>query len=162
MVKLISLTPRSQIPNTPTQIFDFQDDTYDPIELSNQMQTLVHDFGLISISGPQIGIDKRVIYVRGMESAMFNPKIVDSSEGQSVLDEVSSSIPDMIIKIKRPDVIRCRWTNAFGETNTYVYSGLTSRSIQRKIDYLNGIRLIDRAHKYHREQAISRWSKLNK
>src|SRR5690606_4878766 len=93
-------------------------------------------------------------YIRGFESACFNPKIVDYGNLTIGMEEVSSSIEDFIIKITRPETIRVRWTNAFGDTHTHVYSGITARAFQRKMDFLNGKKLIDQANRYHRNKAI--------
>lgn len=128
----------------------------DPVKLSNKLQMTVHENNWIALSAPQVGIPLRVFYIKGFESAFFNPKIVDQSETQVYMEEVSSTFPGLIVKIKRPEVIRIRWTNAKNDTNTNVYTGMTARVIQRKIDYLDGIHFTKRATKYHRDQALKR------
>lgn len=135
--------------------FDFKNHQIDPIYLSNSLMMTVHSVpGRTGLSAPQVNIPLDVIYVYGFASAMFNPKIVDRSEGTSYLEEVSCTFPKLVLKIKRPDVIRVRWTNCIGETQTDVFSGLTARIIQRKVDFLEGMLPQGRATKFHRNQAF--------
>lgn len=139
--------------------FDFSAPITGPVFLSNSLQMTVHEYNLVALSAPQVGVNTRVIYLRGFESAMFNPKIVDYGEKKIYMDEMSGTYPGLILKIKRPDAIRVRWTDASGNTQTNVFNGITSFAIQRKVDFLDGKLLTERATLYHKEKAFKAWSK---
>lgn len=138
--------------------FDFEDPMYNPIALSNAMQLFCFDNGYMGISANQLNIPLNIIYVMGLQSACFNPKIVDCSETQIEYEETLSTIEHPFsIKIKRPETIKVRYADAFGEIDTYVFTGLTARVFQRKIDVLNGVKLRDRVSQYHWDKAMKKY-----
>jgi peptide deformylase len=49
----------------------------------------------------------------------------------------------MILKIKRPSIIRVRYTLPNGITETHKFIGITSRIFQHEIDHLNGVLFTD-------------------
>lgn len=132
--------------------FNFREPQFDPIWLSNQLTLLREQRNGIGLAANQCGMTVRVISVKGFDTALFNPRIVDSSPNNVVLVEGCLSFPLLSLKIKRPDSIRLRWTDAFGETTTKVWGGLTARIIQHEIDHLDGIVFLKRASKFHRDQ----------
>lgn len=140
----------------PAARYEFQtgeDGVKQAIELSNTLQLMMYETKALGLSAPQIGLPYRIFFIRGFESACFNPRLIDISKEEVVDSETTASCPGLIVKIKRPETIRVRWTNAFGDTDTHIYTGLTARVFQRKMDYLDGIKLLDRANKFHRGQA---------
>lgn len=140
--------------------YSFTDNPRYAVWLSNSLQMTCFEKDLVAISSPQVGINNRSFYIYGFESAFFNPIIVDESTTTSYLDEYSSSYHGLVLNIKRPDTIRIRWTNALGETRTDIFTGITSRIIQRKLDYLNGIDFLSRATKFHRDKAIKNYKEF--
>lgn len=108
---------------------------------------------LLSASGaglaaPQIGIPYRVCAIRTDKIiCMFNPKIVDYSEQETDLEEGCLSLPGLVLKIKRPGIIRIRYTDPSGETHTEKYTGLTARVMQHEVDHLDGILITDKVSK---------------
>lgn len=148
-----------ELPKMVAPSFDFTAPLTGPVQLSNKLQLTTFDQNLYGLAANQVGLNTRVIYIRGFSSAMFNPIIVDSAKDSLYLEETSACYPGLILKVKRPDIIKVRWTDAFGNTETNIYSGLTSATIQRKIDYLDGISFIDRATKYHRDKALKKWKR---
>lgn len=153
------LTP----PNTKAKAFDFTDPILDPIFLSNSLQMTLHEAGpeFAAISAPMIGIDARVIYVRGFQSAFFNPIIVDRSEKDVLLQETYPAIPGYAIKVKRPDLIKVRFADIFGSVNitTQTYAGLTSAYIQQQFEIINGEPPFKNVTKFHLDQAIRQMEK---
>lgn len=136
-----------------SQRFDFKQPPIDPVYLSNSLVSTMARNNGIALSAPQIGLNFRVFCIRGIDSALFNPIIVDKSDKQILLEEISLSYPKLIVKINRPDVIRLRFTDAFGNTDTQYFSGITARVMQRKIDFLDGILFYTKATKFHLDQA---------
>ena len=131
----------------------FANGNISPEWLSNQMQLWSHENGHPAITAPQLGFNFRVLYLYGMESAFFNPIILDK-EGEISLEEYSPSFPNIKpLKIKRPQTISVAYRDAFGESHTNVYTGFTARMIQHSIDFLDGKLYYERANKYHLDKA---------
>lgn len=139
--------------------FNFRDPIIDPIFLSNSLQMTIEENKGVALAAPQIGINTRVIFIKGFEGALFNPKIVQMGDEQETHVEVSLSYPDLMVMIKRPDVIRVRYANFLGEVTSNTFMGLTSRTIQRKMSFLDGQLFYRAANKYHREQAFKKRGK---
>jgi peptide deformylase len=160
--KMITLTPNQTLPDEMLNpaVFDFTNPPIHPIILSNTMQEFTYENDGLSVAANQIGVNLRVVYLRGMESACFNPKITEWGDESQVLEEMSLSVPRLIVKIKRVVTLRCRYTDAFGNTHVQVFSGMTARALQQAIDSLDGIRLIDRASLFHREKALKEYNDI--
>ena len=116
----------------------------------------MYDNNGISLSAPQVGEPYRIFAMRGSPEnfVCFNPKIVQPSEQEVVLEETSLSYPGLVIKIKRPQHIRVRFTMPNGETRTETFTGMTARVFQHNLDFLDGIAYYNRANKYHRDAAF--------
>lgn len=134
--------------------FDFTNPPIDPIELAHALaQTMIQNNGL-GLSANQIGLPFRAFAMVGSPIIVcFNPRIVDTSSEQVVLEEGCLSYPNLFVKIKRPKMIKVRYTEPNGNTVTKTFDGMTARIFQHELDHLNGIRYIDRANKFHLEQA---------
>jgi peptide deformylase len=92
----------------------------------------------------------------------FNPRIVSTSGDDILLEEGCLSYPGLIVKVKRPQHARIRFTGPNGETFTEQFTGMTARVIQHEMDHLEGILFFDKANRYHREQAFKNWKKWKK
>lgn len=139
---------------TPTQDFDFERPPMDPEELANIMLTVMAEQNGIGLSANQIGLPYRVFVLAGDPFACFNPRIVDTSDEEVLLDEGCLTYPALYVKIKRPKSIRIRFTNIKGQTETQKYTGMTARIIQHEMDHLDGKLFFNRASRYHRDSAF--------
>lgn len=141
--------------------FNFQDPPFDPIEFAQELVKFMYDSAAICVSGPQVGVPYRVFAMRGAPEnfVCFNPRIVMTSEDQVRLEEVSSTYPGLIVKVKRPQHCRVRFTTPNGETRTETYTGMTARVFQHCIDFLDGEVFYHKANPIHREQALRKWKK---
>jgi len=138
--------------------FDFKNPSEDPIKIAHILaQSCIKENGL-GLAANQIGLPVRACIIKAEEMlCMFNPEIVDASfDKQSYKLEGCLSFPKLFIKIKRPDIIKVRFTLPNGNTETRKFVGLTSKIIQHEIDHLNGILFTDRATYYHLEQALNK------
>lgn len=146
-----------------TEKFDFSNPPIDPIELSHILAQSCLKYNGLGLSSTQIGLPYRACIISANPMiCMFNPTIVAESEDEVYGEEGCLTFPNLIIKIKRPEVIRVRYTQPNGETLTKQYEGLTGRCVQHEIDHLDGILFMDRATLYHYEQAKSRQKKYNR
>lgn len=124
--------------------------------LSQKLVNTMYENEGLGLSAIQVGLPLRVFVMRGIPAdyAMFNPRIVYSSEEQHVMKEGCLSFPGLYCRVKRPYEIRVRFQGPDGMTYTRLFGGLTSRVIQHEIDHLDGIQFFDRASFYHRDKAF--------
>lgn len=141
--------------------FNFKDPPMDPHEIAHILaQTMIKNDGY-GLSANQVGLPYRVFVVIGSPIlCCFNPRIVDVSEDELTMEEGCLSYPGLYVKIKRPQVIRIRYTRPDGETVTEQYQDLTARVMLHELDHLNGICHLNRANKFHLDQAKAKMKKL--
>lgn len=140
-----------------TEPFDFENPPIAPEELANMLLTVLAQERGIGLAANQVGLPFSVFAVHGDPFVLFNPKIVDVSEEQVLLDEACLSFPGLTVKVKRPKSIRVRFTNIKGEVETHKYTGMTARVIQHEIDHLEGKLFYNRASKYHKDQGFRKY-----
>lgn len=122
----------------PTTPFDFRNPPVDPVWLSNSLAITTHELGGAGLSANQVGFDFSVMYIRGITSALFNPRIVMFSDETELGDEGCLSYPGLVMKIRRNKIIRIRSTDVRGKVDTQMYGGLTARIIQHEMMHLLG------------------------
>lgn len=141
--------------------FDFNNPPADPHEIAHILaQTMIKNEGL-GLAANQVGLPYRVFVVMSNPIlCCFNPMIVDESEDTLLMEEGCLSHPNLFVKIKRPQVIRIRYTRPDGVTVTEQYQDLTARVMQHELDHLDGICHLNRANPIHLEQARNKMKKL--
>ncbi len=107
-----------------------------------------HGYGR-GIAAVQIGVIKRVIYIRmppaGFCSALINPEITWVSHDKMELWDDCFSFPDLMVKVERAEQIRVAYLDAGGKQQTIEAKGDLSELLQHEIDHLDGILAIQRA-----------------
>lgn len=139
--------------------FDFTNPPTDPIQLSSDLvHTMMSKNGL-GLAANQVGLPWRVFAMRTSPkmTVCFNPRIVDVSNEEVILEEGCLSFPDYFIKIKRPRTIKVRFTYPNGETVTETFTNITARVFQHELDHLDGILFQTRANRFHRDQAMRQY-----
>lgn len=157
------------VPNThpilfePTKRFDFENPPLPPVYLANCLiATMNHNSGM-GLSANQVGLPWRVFVMRAEEAIVcYNPRIIEVSPEQANLDEGCLSYPFMYVKIKRPMFVKARFTNAFGETTTQQFVGMTARCFLHEMDHLEGINFTQRANKALLDRAKRQALKVQK
>jgi peptide deformylase len=104
----------------------------------------------IGLAANQIGIAKRV-FVIGSYSiegfpkpfAIFNPRIVKTSDEQALMKEGCLSYPDLWLAVKRPSIIEVEYQDSLGNIHEAAMSGLIARCFQHELDHLNGVCFVD-------------------
>jgi peptide deformylase len=149
-----------EVLNSEVQEFDFEEPPIDPLELTYSLvHTMVTNKGL-GLAANQLGLPYRVFAMQATPFIVcFNPRIVDMSVKQVLLDEGCLTFPNFYVKIKRPETIKVRYTEPNGEIQTRSFTGMSSRVFQHELDHLNGILFLERATKYHKEQAFNQKKK---
>lgn len=139
--------------------FDFNNPPFDPIDFAQNLVKFMYDNNGLGIAANQVGTPYRIFAMRGHPEnfVCFNPKIVQPSEAEVVLEEGCLSYPGLLVKIKRPQHVRARFTTPNGDTITRQFTGMTARVFQHEYDHLDGIVFHSKANKFHRDQAMRKW-----
>lgn len=146
-----------------TSVFDFSNPPVDPAILSGELaEHMINKNGLF-LTAPQCGLPYRAFVMAGNPPfAIFNPRVVDETTKEEILEEISLSRPNLILKIKRPSIIKVRFQDMDGNTHTEKFVGLTARLIQQSIDYLDGIDYTRRANPIHLQRALNKKKQLDR
>jgi peptide deformylase len=145
------------------EVFNFSNPPFDPIEFAKDLVKHMYDWNGIGLSANQVGVPYRIFAMRGSPEnfVCFNPKLIQPSEMQVTLEESSLTYPGLIVKVKRPQHVRVRFTTPNGETITKQFTGMTARIFQHEMDYIDGKLYFNKASRYNRDIALERWRKGN-
>ena len=97
----------------------------------------------LGIAAPQIGINKRVIIVRG--NVMFNPEWNPTKAPPNQYTEGCYSVPNKLFKVYRPSYGWAKWTNIEGRPFESKLTGLPALVFQHELSHLDGKCLPDYA-----------------
>lgn len=144
---------------TPCKDFDFSNPPFDPVEFSQELVKFMYDNNALGVAANQVGVPYRVFAMRGQPEnfVCFNPKIVQESENEVLLEEGCLTYKGLLVKIKRPQHVRVRFNTPNGDTLTKQFTGMSARIFQHENDHLQGIVFYNRANRFHREKALKRW-----
>lgn len=153
------------IPHTDTLLhsvldhFDFNNSPTDPEQLAMDLVEMMKKSGGIGLSANQVGLNYRVFAMDGSPEMFvcFNPKIVMFGTETVTLEEGCLSYPGLLVKVKRPRDIKVRFTGPDGEIYTKTFTGITARVFQHELDHLDGITMLNRANRVHRDSALNKW-----
>jgi peptide deformylase len=93
---------------------------------------------------------------------MFNPRIVDETTEHIVLDEMCASQTNLVVKIKRPKIIKVRYQDVYGDVHNEKFIGMTARAILHELDHLNGVVYTKRANQIHLQRAMNKKKQLDR
>ncbi len=135
-------------------VFDFDNPPVDPFELSNNLiETMVHNKGL-GLSANQCGLPYRVFVMWSSPTKIcFNPRLVDQTSEDVLLDEGCLSYPNLFVKIKRSKVIKVRYQDEMGKIQNEKFIGMTARCFLHELDHMDGIVYTSRANPIHLNRA---------
>ena len=146
-----------------TKKFDFDNPPIDPIYLGNSLlATMIKHEGM-GLSANQCGLPYRVFVMRSEKHPIiFNPRIIDTTSEEVLLDEGCLSYPFLFVPIKRSKSIKVRFTDALNRTTTETYTGITARCFLHEYDHLEGINFTQRASKFHLNRAKRNQEKIKR
>lgn len=146
-----------EVLRTKTPNFDFSDPPVDPRELAAALTKKMMEENGLGLAANQVGLPYRVfIMAANPPLAIFNPRIVDTSTEQVMLEEGCLSYPNLFIKIKRPKIIKVRFNDMDGVVHTEKFTGMTARIFQHELDHLDGLDYTKRAHNIHYQRAMNK------
>lgn len=122
----------------------------DPEKLEKDLCIFMQKNMGIGLAANQIGLTKNV-FVIGSENipgfpkpfAVFNPKIISSSNETDLFKEGCLSFPGLWLNIRRPKKIQVQYQNSKGDIIDAEIDGLIARCFQHEYDHLKGICFVD-------------------
>lgn len=143
--------------------FDFSNPPIDPKQLATDLAETMRSHNALGLAANQCGLPYRAFVINADEViACFNPIIVDSSDQQILLDEGCLSFPQLVMRIRRPETIKVRYTQMDGETVTDQFTGMTARVFQHELSHLDGVTMFDDASYIERERGRKRWKVIQR
>lgn len=124
------------------KILELLDDMYD---------TMVEADG-VGIAAVQVGILKRMVIVEVEDEdgdwlaiEMINPEILERSDDTQVCMEGCLSVPGKQGEVTRPQTVKVKYQDRFGEWHTEDYDGLGAVVVSHELDHLDGVLYTDKA-----------------
>lgn len=118
------------------------------------------------IAAPQIGILKRMIFIRmqptGFCGPLINPEIEWNSKDLIELWDDCFSLPNLMIRVCRFARIRVVYEDERGTKQALEAEGDLSELLQHEIDHLDGLLATDRAISLHAIATREEWERQNK
>ena len=145
-------------------VWDFANPPMDSIQLAYDLTETMKKHNGIGLSANQIGYKYRVFVMNTYPEIFvcFNPRIVNQSEETIVLEEGCLSYPNLWVKIRRPKIVKVRFTLPNAETRTMTFDGLSARVFLHEHDHCLGKIFYTRAFVADRKQALARRKQLNR
>lgn len=114
------------------------------ILLDDMVDTMYKDEG-VGLAAPQVGVLRRAVVIDIGEGIikLINPEIIEK-EGENIDVEGCLSVPGRAGIVKRPERVRVKYLNEFGEEKIIEGTGLLAKALCHEIDHLNGILFIDK------------------
>jgi peptide deformylase len=143
--------------------FNFKETSIDPIQLAVDLYETLMSSSYIGLSAPQVGLPYRAFALRTQPGIVcFNPKVVDTSTEEIVLDEVDFTFPHLSFPVKRPKKIKVRYAEPNSIVKTVVFEGMTARYFLQQLDHLDGILYTQKANKIHLDRALRKKKQLER
>jgi peptide deformylase len=140
--------------------FDFANPPADPSEIAYRLAKTMLTHNGLGLAANQCGLPYRVFVIKASPIlCCFNPLVVDASTKTEDLDEGCLTFPGLSVKVKRPSMIKVRYTQPNGEVVNQKYIGMTARIFQHEIDHLDGIVFTQRVGETKLRLAINRAKK---
>lgn len=161
---ILELVPHdSEVLSTKTEAFDFANPPTDPIQLAKDLyETMLSNKGL-GLAAPQVGLPYRAFAMAASPGIVcFNPRVVDQTSEEVLLEEGCLSYPNLFLKIKRPKTIKVRYVEPNGNPVTKTLTGMTARCFLHELDHLNGLNYTRRASRVHLERAKRQKKELDR
>jgi len=131
--------PSHSLLRTKLEKFDFNNPPVDPVELGTDMLAHMRYYGGIGLSANQLGLPYRVFVMEGEPGFVcFNPVITASAGEDILLDEGCLTFPGFYLKKRRPEMIRVRFMDPYGNPCVKKFNGMSARCFQHELEHLEG------------------------
>jgi peptide deformylase len=122
----------------------------------------------IGLSAIQVGVARRVIVIDLADESktpplfMANPELSDQSGEVRLNQEGCLSLPDQFADVERPEKIKVRFLDYYGEMREIEADGMLAVCIQHEMDHLEGILFVDHLSALKRGIVIRKLQKLKR
>lgn len=121
----------------------------------------------IGLAANQVGLTKRV-FVMGSENipgfpkpfALFNPRILESSQEQVLDQEGCLSYPGLFLMVKRPACVVAEYQNSKGDLIEAKFEGYLAKCFQHELDHLDGVCFVDKVSQMKLQLAMKKLRKV--
>jgi len=144
---------------------NLKDPGFDPVELKEQMVTLMESQRGLGLSACQVGLDHKVFIIgENKENSMMfiNPEVISVSEETELDIEGCLSYPDMFIRMARPSQVEAKWYDEELNEKTGTFEGYTARCFLHEFDHLYGVVYKDKVSRLKWDRALKKKGKITK
>lgn len=137
-------------------------------EFNQKLHTLLDDLTEtldeaqgVGLAAPQIGIMRRVVVVINENDEVIelvNPEIV-SQQGEQCGPEGCLSVPGKFGLVVRPNVVKVRAQDRFGDWFEVEDEGLTARCFCHELEHLDGHLYVERMERFLTEEELNAYYK---
>lgn len=146
-----------------TEKFDFDNPPIDPVELVMRLAKVMVENNGIGLSANQLGLPYRVFVMKSNPIiACFNPIVLDTGLQTHIMEEGCLSYPGLYVTVRRPLIIKVRFTEANLNVRTERFDGMTARVFLHELAHLDGRTMMDDASIVQREKATTQWKQLQR
>jgi peptide deformylase len=156
---------RTEVLKTISTEWNFSTDADPELLEQNMINFMIENRG-IGLAANQISIPKRIFVMGSYDSlefprpfALFNPKIIESSD-EIVLDkEGCLSYPGLWLNVKRPSWIVGSYQDSKGIERNIKLDGYAAKCFQHELDHLNGVCFVDKVSQLKLQLAMKKLRK---
>ena len=125
-------------------------------KLAKRMIRTMHDAPGVGLAAPQVGVLQRLLVydVDDDPRVLVNPVLDEFSEEIAESDEGCLSVPGVTMPVERPESVRVRALDEYGEPVEFRAEGFEARVIQHENDHLDGVLIVDRTTRSARAAAL--------
>ncbi|SVA39866.1 uncharacterized protein METZ01_LOCUS92720 [marine metagenome] len=136
-------------------------------DLQADLIETMKNFHGIGLSAPQCGIMERM-FVMYKDFRMrktigcFNPKILDCSKQEILMDEGCLTYPGLWLKINRPENVLVEYEDIDGKKIEHRFRDIEARVFQHEMDHMEGADFLTKVSKLKLKMALKRMHKQAK
>ena len=140
------------------EVTEFNDRLHD---LLDDMADTLEESGGVGLAAPQVGVLRRVVLVINDEEEileLINPEIIHT-EGEQTGPEGCLSVPGKFGMVTRPNVVRVRAQDRFGEWFEAEGEELTARCFCHELEHLDGHLYVEHIDHFLTEEELQAYYK---
>ena len=140
------------------EVTEFNDRLHD---LLDDMADTLEESGGVGLAAPQVGVLRRVVLVINDEEEileLINPEIIHT-EGEQTGPEGCLSVPGKFGMVTRPNFVRVRAQDRFGEWFEAEGEELTARCFCHELEHLDGHLYVEHIDHFLTEEELQQYYK---
>jgi peptide deformylase len=120
----------------------------------------------VGLAAIQVGVPLRLVVLDVADKdeekqplTLINPRIVHFSDELREYEEGCLSLPDVLVEIERPALIKVAYQDLDGKLHERQVDGLLATAVQHEVDHLDGKLIIDFLTRLKRDIVVRRFKK---